>query len=75
MVSGRALYDLITILDDATSEIYYAQLVEEEGTRTVMAAVREVVEKHGWFATLYSDRASHFFHHAAGRRQGGRRTT
>ena len=30
-------YDLIVILDDATSEIYYAQLVEEESTRTVMA--------------------------------------
>src|ERR1051325_2490994 len=53
--------DLITILDDATSEIYYAQLVEEEGTRTLMPAVREVVEKRGIFCALYSDRASHFF--------------
>lgn len=55
-------YDLITILDDATSEIYYAQLVEEENTHTVMVGVREVVEKHGWFAALYSDRGAHFFH-------------
>jgi transposase len=55
-------YDLITILDDATSEIYYAQLVEEEGTQMVMPALREVVEKHGWFAALYSDRGAHFFH-------------
>ena len=54
-------YDLITILDDATSEIYYAQLVEEEGTRTLMPAVREVVEQRGIFCALYSDRASHFF--------------
>ena len=54
-------WDLITILDDATSEIYYAQLVEEEGTRTLMPAVREVVEKQGIFCALYSDRASHFF--------------
>src|SRR5713226_6762298 len=30
-------YDLIVILDDASSEIYYAQLVEEESTLTVMA--------------------------------------
>ena len=30
-------YDLIVILDDATSEIFHAQLVEEESTRTVMA--------------------------------------
>ena len=54
-------YDLITILDDATSEIYYAQLVAEEGTWTLMPAVREVIEKHGVFCALYSDRASHFF--------------
>jgi transposase len=54
-------YDLIVILDDATSEIYYAQLVEEESTRTVMAALREVIQQQGCFCTLYSDRASHFF--------------
>ena len=30
-------HDLIVILDDATSEIYYAQLAEEETTATVMA--------------------------------------
>jgi len=54
-------YDLIEVLDDATSETYYAQLVEEESTRTVMAALKEVVEKRGRFCALYSDRASHFF--------------
>jgi Integrase core domain. len=54
-------HDLIVILDDATSEIYYAQLVEEESTRTVMAGLREVIEKQGLFCALYSDRGSHFF--------------
>jgi transposase len=54
-------YDLLVILDDATSEIYYAQLVEEESTRTVMAALREVIEQKGLFCALYSDRGSHFF--------------
>ncbi len=54
-------YDLIVILDDATKEIYYAQLVEEESTRTVMAALRAVIEKKGLFCALYSDRGSHFF--------------
>ena len=54
-------YDLIVILDDATSEIYYAQLVEEESTRTVMAGLREVIENKGLFCALYSDRGSHFF--------------
>jgi hypothetical protein len=54
-------HDLIVILDDATSEIYYAQLVEEESTRTVMAGLREVIETKGLFCSLYSDRGSHFF--------------
>ena len=55
-------YDLIVILDDATSEIYYAQLVDEESTRTVMQGVREVIERKGLFCSLYSDRGSHFFY-------------
>src|SRR6266545_5173986 len=54
-------HDLIVILDDATSEIYYAQLVDEESTRTVMAGLREVIEAQGLFCALYSDRATHFF--------------
>jgi len=54
-------YDLIVILDDASSEIYYAQLVEEESTATVMAGMREVVERKGLFCALYSDRGSHFW--------------
>src|SRR5208337_3576792 len=54
-------YDLIVILDDATSEIYYAQLVEEESTVTVMAALRAVIERKGLFCALYSDRGSHFW--------------
>jgi transposase len=54
-------YDLLVILDDATSEIYYAQLVEEESTATVMAGLREVIERKGVFCALYSDRGSHFW--------------
>lgn len=54
-------YDLLVIMDDATSEIYYAQLVEEESTRTVMTGLRQVIEQEGVFCALYSDRASHFF--------------
>src|ERR1700688_180041 len=54
-------YDLIVILDDATSEIYYAQLVEEESTVTVMVGLREVIERKGVFCALYSDRGSHFW--------------
>jgi transposase len=54
-------FDLIVILDDATSWIYYAQLVEAEGTQAVMTGIRSVVEQWGIFCALYSDRASHFF--------------
>ncbi len=54
-------HDLIVILDDANSEIYYAQLVDEESTLTVLAALREVVERKGVFCALYSDRGSHFW--------------
>ena len=54
-------YDLIVILDDAASEIYYAQLVAEESTATVMAALRAVIQRKGLFCALYSDRGSHFF--------------
>ncbi|HKV77139.1 MAG TPA: ISNCY family transposase [Candidatus Sulfotelmatobacter sp.] len=54
-------YDLIVILDDASSEIYYAQLVEEESTATVMAGLKEVIERKGVFCALYSDRGSHFW--------------
>lgn len=54
-------HDLIVILDDATSEIYHASLVEAESTSTVMTGIRQVVEKEGVFCSLYSDRASHFW--------------
>jgi hypothetical protein len=57
----RRWYDLIVILEDATSEIYYAQLVEEESARTVMVGLREVIETEGLFCSLYSDRGSHLF--------------
>jgi Helix-turn-helix domain len=54
-------YDLIVILDDATSQIYYAQLTEEESTFTVMAGLKEVIAGQGVFCALYSDRGSHFW--------------
>ena len=59
--SDQRWYDLLVVMDDATSEIYYAQLVAQESTPTVLAALREVIEQQGVFCALYSDRASHFF--------------
>src|SRR3546814_340983 len=55
-------YDLIVTLDDATSAIYSAFLVEEEGTASSFRGLREVVTRHGLFCALYTDRGSHYFH-------------
>ena len=49
------------ILDDATSEIYFAQLAKQESTFSVMAGLRSVIEQKGLFCALYSDRGYHFW--------------
>jgi hypothetical protein len=54
------MQDLLAFVDDASGEILGAQFVPQEGTRTVLALLREVVEKCGTFGRLYTDRASHF---------------
>lgn len=59
--------DLIVVLDDATSEIYYAHLVPQESTLTMMAALKEVIAHHGLFCALYTDQASHFVTTRTGR--------
>jgi len=53
--------DLIVTLDDATSRLYSAFLVEEEGTASSFQGLLEVVERHGLFCSLYTDRGSHYF--------------
>lgn len=49
---------LITVPDDATSRLLYAQLWPSEGTRSVMTALRTVFLEHGLPQQLYTDRAS-----------------
>jgi transposase len=53
--------DLIVTMDDATSEIYSAFLVDEEGTLSTFRALAEVIAGHGLPCALYTDRASHYF--------------
>ena len=53
--------DLIVTMDDADSRIYSAFLVEEEGTMSSLRGLREVIERHGLFCALYTDRGSHYF--------------
>jgi transposase len=59
---GQPARDLIITLDDATSEIYAAFLVDEEGTMRSFCGLLEVIERHGLFMELYTDRGSHDFH-------------
>jgi transposase len=54
--------DLIATMDDATSELYSAFLVEEEGTQSSFRGLRDVIGRQGLFCALYSDRAAHYFH-------------
>lgn len=63
-LKGCGLLDLIVTLDDATSEIYSAFLVEEEGTMSSFAGLLEVIATHGLPCSLYTDRGSHYFHTA-----------
>jgi transposase len=54
-------HDLVVTMEDATSALYSAFLVDEEGTASSLRGVREVVAKHGLFCSLYTDRGSHYF--------------
>ena len=54
--------DLVVTLDDATSAIYSAFLVDEEGTASSFRGLGEVIERQGLFCALYTDRGSHYFH-------------
>jgi hypothetical protein len=55
-------YDLVVTLDDATSAIYSGFIVAEEGTASSFRALAEVIDRHGLFCELYTDRGSHYFH-------------
>jgi hypothetical protein len=54
--------DLVVTLDDATSAILSAVLVEEEGTASSFIGLKETMAAHGLFSALYTDRGSHYFH-------------
>ena len=75
-LGGRPALDLIVTLDDATSAILSAFLVEEEGTASTFRALEEVFGRHGLPLSLYTDRGSHYFHtpEAGGKVDRGRLT-
>jgi len=49
---------LIAMVDDATKQLLYAQLVEVECTEAILNALYAVLERHGLPQAIYSDRAS-----------------
>jgi transposase len=60
-LAGLPACDLIATLDDATSALYSAFLVEEEDTASTFRALLEVFGEHGLPLSLYTDRGSHYF--------------
>ena len=63
-LQGQRPLDLIVTMDDATSEIYSAFLVAEEGTVSSFRGLAEVFGAHGLPMSLYTDRGSHYFYTA-----------
>ncbi len=61
-LAGLAPLDLVITLDDATSTLYSAFLVTEEGTASSFASLAETIAAHGLPCALYTDRGSHYFH-------------
>jgi len=60
-IEGLGPLDLVVTMDDATSEIYSAILVEEEGTMSTFQGLAETIAAKGLPCSLYTDRGSHYF--------------
>jgi len=75
-LAGRPPLDLVITLDDATSEVYSAFLVAEEGTASSLRGLAETIAAKGLFCSLYTDRGSHYFFtpEAGGKVDKSRRT-
>lgn len=61
-LGGQGELDLIVTMDDATSTIYSAFLVEEEGTVSSFVGLAETFAAKGLPSSLYTDRGSHYFY-------------
>ena len=60
--AGDQSWDLIVTMDDATSDIYSAFFMAEEGTMSTFRGLGEVIAAKGLFCSLYADRGSHYWH-------------
>ena len=60
-LGGQPDMDLIVTMDDATSTVYSAFLIAEEGTMSTFQGLIEVCTDHGLPSSFYTDRGSHYF--------------
>lgn len=58
-LAGRRC-DLVMTMDDATNEHYSMFICEQSGTRSSLMGVRDVLERKGFFWSLYTDKAPHY---------------
>ncbi len=56
-----AVWDLVVTLDDATNEHTSMFFCAQEGTASSFHGIGQTIARYGLFASLYSDRGSHYF--------------
>lgn len=55
------VWDLVVTMDDATSEHTSMFFCDQEGTASSFHGLGQSIARYGLFASLYSDRGSHYF--------------
>ena len=56
-----ALWDLVVTMDDATGEHTSMFFCDQEGVASSFHGLGQTIARYGLFASLYSDRGSHYF--------------
>jgi hypothetical protein len=56
------MWDLVVTMDDATGEHTSMFFCDQEGTASSFHGLGQTIARYGLFASLYSDRGSHYFH-------------
>jgi hypothetical protein len=57
-----AVWDLVVTMDDATGEHTSMFFCDQEGTASSFHGLGQTIARYGLFASLYTDRGSHYFH-------------
>ena len=57
----KSVWDLVVTMDDATGEHTSMFFCSQEGTASSFHGIGQTIARYGLFASLYSDRGSHYF--------------